>query len=323
MKAVFIQIFLLLFFIALGYIICKTGKADNKHSKLLSVLGFYIFLPANVFKTFSNNFTLEYLSDRYPLVIVAAIFVVAMMLIGIPVSKLLTKHPYQQAIYRYSMISSNYGYVGYTLALALFGEEGLIDVMMFCIPLSVYTYSVGYCMLTKNKLSFKKLLGPVNIALVAGAAVGILGPIVTNAVSTYLPGFAAWFAPTGEVLGTFITNVLDKAQACMGPVSMLLTGMVISEYKLKDMLSQRSVYVMTALRLLVIPLAVCGLMLLCGLERFVTPALVVLSLPCGLNTIVFPKLVGEDCKPGAALACVTSVLCCLTIPFCMWVFGVF
>ena len=323
MSSVFVQIFLLLFFIALGYCICKLGKANNQHSKLLSVLGFYIFLPANVFKTFSNNFTAEYLSQRYPLVIVSAVFVVVMLLVGIPVSKLLSKHKYQQAIYRYSMISSNYGYVGYTLALALFGEDMLIDVMMFCVPLSIYTYSIGYCTLTKNKLSFKKIMGPVNIALVAGAAVGLLRPVVIWFVSTYLPAFGAWFEPIGEVAGKFITDVLNKSQGCMGPISMLLTGMVISEYKLKDMLTQKSVYVMTVLRLLVIPLCVCGLMVLLGLKNFVTPVLIVLSLPCGLNTIVFPKLVGEDCKPGAALACVTSILCCVTIPLCLWIFGVF
>ena len=323
MSSVFVQIFLLLFFIALGYVISKSGKANNDHSKLLSVLGFYIFLPANVFKTFSNNFTVAYLSDRYPLVIVSAVFVVVMLLVSFPLSKLFSRNAYHRAIYQYSMISSNYGYVGYTLAKALFGDEMLIDVMMFCIPLSVYTYSLGYCMLTKNKLSFKKLLGPVNIALVAGAAVGIFKPIVGDAATRYLPEFAAWFAPIGQVLGSFITNVLDKAQACMGPVSMLLTGMVISQYKTKDMLSQKSVYMITALRLLVIPLSVCGLMVLLGLQKFVTPVLIVLSLPCGLNTIVFPKLIGEDCKPGAALACVTSILCCLTIPLCLWIFGVY
>lgn len=323
MQAVFVQIFLLMLFIAIGYILCKTGKADKSHSKLLSVLGFHIFLPANVFKTFSNYFTVEYLSEKYPLVLICAVFVVVMMLAGIPISKLMSKDDYQQAVYRYSLISSNYGYVGYTLAQSIFGETMLMNVMMFAVPLSIYTYSVGYCMLTKTKLSFKRLLNPVNIALVAGALVGLLKPYVVALFTTHLPGFAAWLTPVGTPVVDFITNFLNKAQACMGPISMLLTGMVISEYKFKDMLSQRSVYVMAALRLIVIPFAVCGLLLLLGLKDFLTPTLIMLALPCGLNTIVFPKLVGEDCKTGAALACITSVLCCITIPFTLWVFGVY
>ena len=45
-------------------------------------------------------------------------------------------------------------------------------------------------------------------------------------------------------------------------------------------------------------------------------------MPCGMNTIVFPKLVGQDCRTGAGLACVTSILCCITIPLCLWLFGI-
>lgn len=323
MSAVFVQILLLLLFIAIGYIMAKTGKADNRHSKLLSVLGYYIFLPANVFKTFSEKFTVEYLSSRYPLLIISAVFVAVMMVVGIPVSKWLTKEKYRQAIYRYSLISSNYGYVGYTLAAAIFDQNMLIDVMMFAMPLSIYTYSVGYCMLTNNKLSLKKLMGPVNIALVAGALVGIGKPYVADFFLNHLPQVVEFIKPVGVPLLKLIDSFLTKSQGAMGPVSMLLTGLVISEYKLKDMLSQWSVYVLAFLRLIVIPCAVCGVMLLLGLHRFLTPVLIIVALPCGLNTIVFPKLIGEDCKPGAALACVTSVLCCATIPFCMWLFNAF
>lgn len=323
MSSVFVQILLLLLFISIGYILAKSGKADNKHNKLLSVLGFYIFLPANVFKTFSSNFTVEYLSEKYPLVIISAVFVAVMLVVGIPVSKLLSKDRYKQAIYRYSLISSNYGYVGYTLAFAIFGETMLLNVMMFAVPLSIYTYSLGYCSLTKNKLSIKKLMGPVNIALVAGAIVGLAKPYVVAFFLKYLPGFVEAIKPVGSPLLTLIDDFLTKSQGAMGPVSMLLTGMVISEYTFKDMLSQKAVYIVSALRLLIIPCSVCGLMLLMGLKEFVTPVLIILALPCGLNTIVFPKLIGEDCKPGAALACITSVLCCITIPFCLWLFNAF
>lgn len=323
MSAVFVQIFLLMLFITIGYVLCKTGKADKSTSKLLSVLGFHVFLPANVFKTFSTYFTVEYLSQKYPLVIICGVFVVVMMVAGIPIARLMSKDPYQQSIYRYSLISSNYGYVGYTLAQSIFGDEMLMNVMMFAVPLSIYTYSVGYCMLTKTKLSFKRLVNPVNIALVAGALVGLLRPAVVALFTTHMPEFTAWLSQAGAPVLKFITDFLDKSQACMGPISMLLTGMVISEYSLKDMLSQKSVYVMAALRLIVIPFAVGGLVLALGLKDFLIPVLVMLALPCGMNTIVFPKLVGEDCKTGAALACLTSVLCCATIPFCLWAFGVY
>ncbi len=297
MTIVFEQVCLLFAFVIIGYVLAATKKAD--HSKLLSVLGFYIFLPANVFRTFATNFTPEYLSQKYPVILVSAVFVVVMFFLSVPVSKLLSKDSYQQRIYRYSMISPNYGYMGYALAGGVFGSQVLLDVMMFAIPLSVYTYTLGYCSLTKTKPTVKKLLSPVNIALLSGMVVGFFGIPVPD----------------------FATKLLDKAVNCMGPISMLLTGMVISEYPLREMFVNKSVYVMCALRLLVIPCTVGGILLLIGMEEVLLPTLLILSLSCGMNTIVFPKLIGEDCRSGAALACISSILCCVTIPFCFWLFG--
>lgn len=300
MQIVYEQVFLLLLFIAVGYILGKTKTANNNHNKLLSVLGFYIFLPCNVFKTFAQNFNMEYLSQYYVVVLVGAAFVVTMMLVGIPVGKLFSKDKYQQSIFRYSMVSSNYGYVGYALASGIFGEQVLLSVMMFAIPLSIYTYTVGYSMLTKSKGSLLKLLNPVNIALVAGAVVGFYGVEIPSVASLFL----------------------NKATACMGPISMLLTGLVISEYALKDLIFNFRVYIMAVLRLLVIPVSVCIVLRGLRLEIALLPTLVILAMPCGMNTIVFPKLVGEDCRTGASLAFVTSILCCFTIPLCLQLFGI-
>ena len=69
-------------------------------------------------------------------------------------------------------------------------------------------------------------------------------------------------------------------------------------------------------------LGFCFALKLLGFEELVLPALMVLAMPCGMNTIVFPKLVGEDCKPGAALAFITTILCIVTIPICLFVLGI-
>ena len=42
-------------------------------------------------------------------------------------------------------------------------------------------------------------------------------------------------------------------------------------------------------------------------------------MPCGLNTIVYPKMIGEDCRPGASMAMISTVCCLATIPLCMQV----
>lgn len=293
------QVCLLLTFAAVGYLLSKTKLANADHSKLLSVLCLYIFLPSKVFNTFATRFTTTYLMQYYPLLLGSAVIVTVLALIAIPVSRSLTKDAYMRNVYHYTLTIPNYGYIGYALAEGIFGGDVLMDVMMFAFPVCLYTYTIGYSMLTGGKLSFKKLINPVTIAMVLGAVVGLSGISMPSAVDSFL----------------------SKAAACMSPVSMLLMGIVISQFPLKELLSQKACYFIILMRLLVIPCSVCFVLRLLKLEMLVLPTLMVLAMPTSMNTIVFPKLMGQDCKPGAAMACISSILCCITIPLCLLLFG--
>ena len=74
-------------------------------------------------------------------------------------------------------------------------------------------------------------------------------------------------------------------------------------------------YIFTALRLLIIPGAVYLFCTLLKLDSITPMALIITCMPCGLNTIVFPKLVGEDCRTGARLALISHLIALITIPF--------
>lgn len=299
MMIVIEQVCLLLAFAAVGYLLSKTKIANADHSKLLSALCLYIFLPSKVFNTFATRFTPTYLTQYYPLLLGAAVIVTVLSLLAIPLSRWLTKDAYMRNVYHYSLTIPNYGYIGYALAEGIFGGDVLMDVMMFAFPVCLYTYTIGYSMLTGGKLSFKKLINPVTIAMVLGAVVGLSGITMPAAVDSFL----------------------NKAAACMSPVSMLLMGIVISQFPLKELLSQKACYFIIFMRLLVIPCSVCFVLRLLKLEMLVLPTLMVLAMPTSMNTIVFAKLMGQDCKPGAAMACISSILCCITIPLCLLLFG--
>lgn len=292
------QVLLLLIFGFVGYLLAKTKLIDTAHTKILSTLAVYVFLSSNVFRTFAKNFTPVYLKEQYPLILISAVTLLAMTFIAKLSARLLTKEKYTQNVIQYDLTIPNYSYVGYALAGA-FSDIMLQNVMMVTIPTSIYTYTIGYCMLTNSKVSLKRLLNPVTIALVCGAVVGFFG--------IPLPGV--------------IHKFLDKSSACMAPAGMLLAGAVIAEYKFSDMLRRKEVYAVTALRLLILPLLVGGVLMLLKLESAMVPMMLVLAMPCGFNPIIFPKLIGEDCRPGASLALVTNILCCATIPFIFWVFG--
>lgn len=296
MQVVLEQVCLIFLFTLTGYILGKTKAVDSSKTSVLSALSVYVFLPAMVMKSFVTQFTVTYIREKYSIILISLALAVVISLIGIPLSRLLTKNAYRQKVIQYSLVIPSYGYIGYALVESAFGPAVLQDMMMFTMPLTIYIYTVGYSLLTGEKISWKSIVKPSTVAMILGMILGLSG--------LQIPSFGLM--------------LLNKASACTAPVGMLLTGIVISEYKLKDMLCSKMAYAVTLLRLVVLPVGVAFLFKLLKLEWMMLPAVITLAMPCGMNTIVFPRLVGEDCKPGAALTFISTILCCATIPLCMW-----
>ena len=144
------QVLLLILFATVGYILCKMGKVNSEHTKILSVLQVYVFTPCTVINTYSSNFTVSYIREKYSLLIASLVIMCVMLVIGDVMAKLLVKKSYLQSVYRYSLTVSNYGFFGYPLVSGLFGELMLQNAMVFALPISMYANTIGYAMLTKT-----------------------------------------------------------------------------------------------------------------------------------------------------------------------------
>ena len=213
------------------------------------------------------------------------------------IGKLLTKDKYQQKVYKYSIAVSNYAYFGYVLVESVLGEKAMNDMMVFCIPIAIYCYIFGVGLLMDKKASLKSVINPTTIAIVLGIFFGL----------------------SGIKLPSVVTTVASNTGAAVGPVSMLLVGLVLSGFTLKQLVPSWDSWGFCVFRLLVIPAAVFGICKVLGLfmtlPASVYPSAVIMaSMPCGLNPIVFSKQVGEDSRPGARYAFISNVLSLLSLP---------
>lgn len=298
MLTIFSQVAILFIFALIGFTLCKLNIINATHSKFLSTLVVWVFLPATTFKSFATNFTTKYIAEKYDIILTSAISIILISTGAFFLSKILTKDKYRRSVYTYSLSVPNSGYMGIPLTQALYSPEVLLNVLLYALPINIYLYSIGYCSLIKAKLTFKKLLNPPLIAITLGAIFGL----------------------SGLALPDFVSNFLSTASAPMGPCTMLILGMTLSEYRFGKLLKNPMNYFIAAMRLIIIPAIFVVLFKLLGLDNVVLPALIVYSMPCGLNTVVFPKLVGEDCETGAALTLISTALSMATIPLMLTVF---
>ena len=299
MLAMFVQVLIMLIFCVIGYTLCKVKLVNPEHSKLLSVILIYIFFPLMSFKTFSSQFTVTYLQEKGSLLLVSAVLIPVVVMISKFFGKRMGGDTYQKNVNEYSMAIPNIGYMGYPLAGALYGTAGMLDCMMFGLPMTIYINTVGYNMLTAGKgqkTIFQKILTPSMYGILSGCLVGI----------------------TGLQLPPLVFEIAGMGSNCVAPISMMLTGMAISQFSFKELLCNRKVYFICAVRIVLMPLVVWMLVKLCGFTSALMPAVLLYAMPCGMNTIVFPKLVDEDCRLGAGTVLVSTLVSMLTIPLCLY-----
>ncbi len=293
------QVVILFMFVFIGYILGKTKLANPDHTKILSIVTVYVFLPCNIFKTFMTNFTPETVFEKFKLLLIS-LGVIVVLAVGMHfLSKLLTKAPYQRMVYRYSLIIPNYAYIGYPLAEGLFGGGALMDVIICSPPLSIYANTVGYASLTKTKLSLKRIFRPIIVAIILGLACGML--------KLKLP--------------EIVMDIINKNAACMSPVSLLLSGIVISQFTIKSLFNKPMNYVVALIRLIVVPAVVFFAVKTIFSAETALPLFLLYAMPCGFNTIIFARIADENCETGASLAITSLILSCLTIPLLIQLFG--
>lgn len=293
------QLAFLLGFIAIGYVLAKLKILPENTATVLSKLENYLFVPGLALGTFMENFTVERLSAAKTLVITSIIIAFAAVFFGIFTSKLITKDKYIRKIYTYGLSFSNFGFMGNAVVSTLFPDI-FFEYMIFTIPLWVliYAWAVPYLLISDSekrgfKESLRSFANPMFLSLIIGMIIGI----------AQIPIF------------DWLKKLITVSGDCMSPIAMLLTGVVVSSYPLKKTFTNISVYIVSAIRLLVMPFIFILVSKFIAFDQTIfICALCSLAMPLGLNTIVVPSAYGKDTTVAASMALVSHILSAVTIP---------
>ena len=190
----FEQLVLLITFVFFGFFFGRKEIISPAHAKALSAAGVYLFLPCTIFNSFSKSFTTQNLRLYTPLFLGSLVILPVLLVFSRFISRNLTQNSYQRGVFFYSLIVPNYGHMGYAMAEGLFGTEGLLYLILFSLPVSLFAYTAGYSVLTKQPLSLKKLYNPVTMALFAGILFGLSGlKLPAASGQLIMPACANWY----------------------------------------------------------------------------------------------------------------------------------
>lgn len=288
------EMLVLLFTIAMGFTANRLGilggETDQKISKLLLCLT----LPAMLLGSVCTGDALPETSVVLGTLGVAVVFYSLEFAFVLAVPPLLGGTPGQRGVWRYTLAFPNVAFIGYPVVTALFGAEALFYAVILVLPFNLMTFTLGPLLLTGAKrFSLRQMLSPCVLAsaLALGLALLRLRPP----------------AVVGEALN-FMGNITV-------PLSLLFVGSLLAGIPLGRMLASPRLWILTAVRLLVLPAVLCFLLRRMGTEPLILGVAVIqMAMPTAMNGSLLCMEYGGDAECMAQITFVSTLASIVTIP---------
>ena len=219
------KIFSLFLIMFMGYAVVHWGLLHAEDSKTLSLISLYLISPCVIISAFQVQYTPDVLHG-----LLLALAAAVLLHVGIIVVVNLLGHAlHLDAVEKASMIYSNAGNLIIPIVTAVLGKEWVIYSSAFLSVQLFLLWSHAKSMLCGEKsFALKKVLTNINmIAILAGAALFLL--------HIQLPAV--------------IEDSLDMVGSAIGPISMIILGMLMAGMNFKKILGYRRLWLVTALRL--------------------------------------------------------------------------
>ena len=288
------EMLVLLFAIACGYAANRLGilggETDRKVSKLLLT----VTMPAMILGAVSTGEELPERSVLLEVLGVSAVFYLLEFAFVFLAPRLLGGTPGQKGVWRYTLAFPNVGFIGYPVAVALFGPEALFYAVILVLPFNLMSFTLGPLMLTgARRFSLRRMCSPC-VAASLLALVLALGRLRPPAVA-------------GEAL-EFVGSVTV-------PLSLLFVGSLLAGLPLGRMLASPRLWALSAIRLLVMPAVLCPALRALGTEPMILGiAVTQMAMPAAVNGSLLCMEYGGDSECMAQITFVTTLASIVTIP---------
>ena len=295
-----VKLFVIMF---MGYAVVKAGLMKASESKSVSVILVYLVNPCVIV----NAFQVEYTPEVQKGLILAVMAAVVIHLLYLLLTAIL-KHPlHLNVIERATAIYSNAGILVIPLVQVLLGQEYVIYSSAFITVQLVLLWTHCKSMLCEeSKLEWKKILLNVNI-------ISIFVGVILFVLRVSLP--------------SGVQSVLGMMNNLMGPLGMLLAGMVIADVSMKNVFLRKRNYLSAALRLLIYPILALVIMKIISLfapvsdfKQILLTVYLASVTPACTTVTSMAQLYDKDAGYASSLYVLTTLLSIVTMPVMVYLY---
>ena len=299
------QIGELFFIMVMGFLLVKTHLLKAEDSKSLSIVAIYLVTPCVIINAFQVKYT-ESIKNGLILAFVAAVLIHMALLILV---KSFEKIFHLDAIEKTSLIYSNAANLIIPIVISVLGKEWVIYSSAFIVVQLILFWTHGRMVLCdEQKIDLKKILLNINI-------IAIFFGILLFVTRLQMPDI--------------ITQTLGSVSVMIGPICMIVVGMLIGNMSFKSIFAYKRIYIITFLKMIVCPIIILLVLKYSGMTNLSSDGKMILLIsllatisPSASSVTQMAQIYGKNGEYASVINVVTTIVCIITMPIMVWLYQV-
>ena len=294
--------------IAVGYFAVKLKLLDENYSGALTALLMKVTLPCTIFVSLvQREYNPSFLKDGLIIIAAGLVMFAGLMYLSRYVAILLRVPANCRGIWAFSAAYTNSGFMGFPIALALFGGEGLALAVMLNIAFNMTIYTIGPLEIARDNPG--KGNGKFNIKSI----------IFSNINFATVLSLIFYF---GKIqLPDFVISPLSYISGITTPLSMIMIGIALARSKTSEIFTDIHAWTNSFFALIVYPAAIALLLKFFPVSSnplVGAVMVIVVAMPAASVTAVMCEMYGGNLDFAAKAMFIQNLFCVLTIPLiCM------
>lgn len=288
------KMMVILFAMAAGYLAHHLGYLGGEVDEKLCKLLLNITMPAMIIATVTTGDSMAGMSEILSLLKVGFLLYGTAFLFALTIPRFMHGTPAQTGAWRYALAFSNVGFIGFPVAVALYGPDSLFYASILVLPCNLLSYTLGPMMLAGvGRFRWQQLVSPCVVAAVAALTCALTG-----------------FRPPAMV-----GNVVKFLGDVTVPLSLLVIGSLLAGLPVRQVFASPKVWLLSVLRLLIMPAALYYILLPLHLEPMILGiAVTQIGMPVAVNGTMLSMEYGGDTESLAQVTFLTTLAATVTIP---------
>ncbi len=302
---IFQQIIIMFILATVGYLLYKANKISLEGSKSIGNILLYVSLPCVIINGFLVERTQERVVGLGWSVLAAAVILILSILLSRAVFR-------KDGVASFAAAFSNPGFYGIPLIVAQFDNGAVFYIAAYIAILNLLQWSWGVSVLVANKKETTTVL-----SITEWVKKLIRAPFFIATVIGILLFLQPYELPT----------VIDKSLTFLAnlntPLAMFVTGIYLAQTDVKKMFLRGRLYLISLVRLVVIPLVVVAFLCLLPtpLGELKLAVLIAAACPVGTNVAVYAQLYECDYSYAVETVVISTLLSVVTLPLIAGVGG--